>query len=163
MQNTTTSTGLLRYIQTHQTGGGLKVGKRTQWWNPFGYFTTSRQCAEWSNKLLRKNGYNVWGNAWSLHGVIPVYSGYRSAKKPKNTDKDSLIAYNQQAADNVLKYFRSDTLDKNRPYVVNMTVVDSPNIGKAYREGKSGSHTGILTWEGDRWKVTHNLHGGYVN
>ncbi|EJX02034.1 hypothetical protein EVA_09860 [gut metagenome] len=31
MQNTITSTGLLRYVQACQSGGGLKSGKRKNW------------------------------------------------------------------------------------------------------------------------------------
>lgn len=120
MQNTITNIGLLRYIQAHQSGGGLRGDKRTNWWKPFDYFTCYGQCAKWANELLRENGYSVWGDAWALTGVTPVYSGYKFVKRPKATDKDSLIAYNQQAADNVQKHFRSDTLDKSKPYVVNI-------------------------------------------
>lgn len=31
-----------------------------------------------------------------------------------------------------------------------MTVKDSDNLETAYKEGGKGSHTGILTWEGDK-------------
>ena len=152
---------LFRFIRSHQTGGGIKGGKRRHWWNLFDYFTTKGQCAGWSNTLLRKNGYRIFGDAWNLKGPRLVFNGYARVRKPKNTDRDSLVAYNQAAADNVLRNFNSGSLDKDRPYVVNLTVDGSPNMERAYKEGKDvkGSHTGILTWEGDKWKVTHNLHG----
>ena len=87
-------------------------------------------------RCLEKNGYNIHGDAWPLSGAVLIYKGYRGVKRSKVVNKNSLTTYNQGAAENVRKYFRSDTLNKNKPYVVNMTVTDSPNMEKAYKNGR---------------------------
>lgn len=67
------------------------------------------------------------------------------------------------ASDNVYKNFDSSTLDKTKPYVVNMFYNNSPALQDAYNDGRNvtGTHTGLLTYDEDKkkWIVTHNIHG----
>lgn len=147
--------GLLKYIQGYQHGGGLKGGKKR------GDSAGTLWCATWSNGLLRNNGYMINGDAWDLHNVDTVYSGYDTSKKPKTYDRTALEAYNAEATDSVYRNFDSKELDKSRPYVVNMYYKGSDKQKDAYENGNdvTGTHTGVLTYENGRWMVTHNIHG----
>ena len=144
---------------SYQTGGGLKrkAGYKA------GDKAGTDQCATWSNGVLRANNYGVYGNAWNLTGVDPVFNGYEGLRRPDTYNKDSVEMYNHAATSNVFKNFDSKTLDKSIPYVVNMFYNGSPYQETAYNEGTgvAGTHTGLLTWEGDdkngQWMVTHNI------
>lgn len=143
-----------KFIQLCQKGGGLVGG------NKEGDNVSSEQCATWMNNLLRKNGYAIYGDAWSSD-VTPVFNGYEGLEKPATYDKDAVESYNKKASWNVLTGLRHKTLDKSKPYVVNMYYKGSPYQEQAYNKGKgrTGTHTGILTYEDGSWKVTHNIHG----
>lgn len=139
----------------YQSGGGLKGGnKRCD-------KVETDQCATWSNGLLRKNGYAISGNAWGLNRVNTVFNGFDGLEKPSSYDRGKVEQYNHNATSNVYKYFDSKTLDTSKPYVVNMYYNGSPSQEDAYYNGKgvTGTHTGILTHDGKRWNVTHNIHG----
>lgn len=141
----------------YQSGGGIKGGKKK------GDKVDTTQCAAWSNGLLRENGYMPYGNAWALGNVDMLFNGFDSIPRPESFDKTAVERYNHAASDNVYRNFDSKTLDKNKPYVVNMFYNDSPALEDAYNQGKgvTGTHTGVLTWEepANRWMVTHNVHG----
>ena len=121
------------------------------------------QCATWSNSWLRDNGYITHGNAWNLKGVDTLFNGFEGLQKPSTYDRAAIEQYNHDAADSVYKNFDSSTLDKSKPYAVNMFYNGSPALQDAYNNGDSvsGTHTGILTFNPDenRWYVTHNIHG----
>lgn len=119
------------------------------------------QCAWWQNKKLRESGYIASGNAWNLNDVDVVYSGYNPENKPKEYDRKAIEEYNHNAADNVFKEFDSKTLDKDKPYVVNMYYNGSHSQEEAYNNGRgvTGTHTGLLTHENGKWWVTHNIDG----
>lgn len=138
----------------YQKGGGLKGGKKA------GDKAGTDQCAAWSNGLLRDNGYLISGNAWGLNGVDMLYNGFEGLDKPSSYDRNMVEAHNHRAAENVYHNFDSNTLDKSRPYVVNMYYNGSPSLEEAYNNGKgvTGTHTGILTHDGKQWNVTHNIH-----
>lgn len=138
-----------------QQGGGLKGGKRA------GDKAGTQQCATWSNGLLRDNGYLISGNAWGLNHVNTLFNGFDGLDKPSSYDKKAIETYNHNAAGNVYNNFDSKTLDKSKPYVVNMYFNGSHSQEEAYKDGKgvTGTHTGILTHDGNRWNVTHNIHG----
>ena len=119
------------------------------------------QCAWWQNKKLRESGYIASGNAWNLNDVDVVYSGYNPENKPTEYDRKAIEKYNHNAADNVFKEFDSKTLDKDKPYVVNMYYNGSHSQEEAYNNGRgvTGTHTGLLTHENGKWWVTHNIDG----
>lgn len=144
-----------RLLQFCQKGAGLTGGKKR------GDKVDTNECAEWSNGVLRDNGFDVSGNAWGLNGVDFVFNGYEGLEKPATYDKGKVHQYNVSASRNILKNFDSKTLDPEKAYVVNMYYADSPAQESAYNEGKgvTGTHTGILTNENGRWTVTHNIHG----
>ena len=138
-----------------QKGGGLKGGKRA------GDKVNTTQCATWSNGLLRDNGYLISGNAWGLNHADMLFNGFDGLEKPEVYNRAEVENYNHNAAGNVYTNFKSGTLNKNKPYVVNMYYNGSPAQEEAYKNGKgvTGTHTGILTHDGKEWKVTHNIHG----
>ena len=119
------------------------------------------QCAWWQNKKLRESGYIASGNAWNLNDVDVVYSGYNPENKPTEYNRKAIEEYNHNAADNVFKEFDSKTLDKDKPYVVNMYYNGSHSQEEAYNNGRgvTGTHTGLLTHENGKWWVTHNIDG----
>lgn len=121
------------------------------------------QCAQWSNSLLRNNGYLINGNAWNLGNVDTLFNGFEELEKPKAYDRRIVEDYNHAAANNVYRNFDSKTLDTSRPYAVNMYYNDSPAQEEAFNNGKgvTGTHTGILTYDepSKQWLVTHNIHG----
>lgn len=121
------------------------------------------QCATWSNRLLRNNGYLISGNAWNLNDVDTLFNGFAGLQKPQTYNRKDVEAYNHMASDNVYKNFDSSTLDKTKPYVVNMFYNNSPALQDAYNDGRNvtGTHTGLLTYDEDKkkWIVTHNIHG----
>lgn len=137
----------------YQKGGGLKGGKNR------GDAAGTKECAEWSNGLLRENGYLISGNAWGLNHVDMLFNGFDGLEKPSSYDRSKIEVYNHNAAGNVYNNFDSKTLDKSKPYVVNMYYNGSPRQEKAYNEGRgvTGTHTGILTHDGKQWNVTHNI------
>jgi hypothetical protein len=112
---------------------------------------------------LRDNGYITYGNAWNLKNVDVLYNGYKGMKKPAEYDRKAIERYNHAAADSVYKNFDSTTLDKSKPYSVNMFYNGSPAQEKAYEQGDNvtGTHTGLLTFNPsqNKWYVTHNIHG----
>ena len=122
---------------------------------------TSEQCATWSNGLLRDNGYLISGNAWGLNHVNTIFNGFEGLTKPDKYNKEEVERYNHNAAGNIFNNFDSKTLDKSKPYVVNMYYNGSPAQEEAYNNGKgvTGTHTGILTHDDKQWNVTHNIHG----
>lgn len=138
-----------------QQGGGLKGGKKR------GDKVNTEQCATWSNGLLRDNGYLISGNAWGLNHVNTLFNGFDGLDKPSSYDKEAIETYNHNAAGNVYNNFDSKTLDKSKPYVVNMYFNGSHSQEEAYKDGKgvTGTHTGILTHDGNHWNVTHNIYG----
>lgn len=124
----------------------------------------TKECAEFSNGFLRDQGYIPYGNAWNIKNADIVYSGYDTKNYPEQYDLKRVIEYNNNASNNVLKNFDSNTLNKDSYYIVNMYYDGSPSQERAYKEGKdkmSGTHTGYLQYNKDsnRWEVVHNIHG----
>lgn len=144
----------IKYVEKKQPGGIIhKNGQKCG----------TEHCAQFSNGYLRSLGYGVWGDAWDLNEVEPVYSGYDVAARPTKYDQTAVEQYNYNAADRLYKDFKSGTLDKNKTYAVNMFYKGSPNLKKAYKNGRdgiSGTHTGYLRFDpkSNRWKVVHNIH-----
>lgn len=122
--------------------------------------TWTDQCATWSNSLLRNAGYLIYGDAWNLKNVNPIFNGYTNIVRPKKFDRAAIEQRGHQATDSVYKNFDSKTLDKTKPYVVNMYVNGSPALQKAFNANGDvdGTHTGLLTHDGQKWVVTHNMH-----
>lgn len=146
--------GLLNYITSFKDGGFTGNKKK-------GDKVDTTECATWSNGTLRNLNYLISGHAWSLNDVDTLYNGYDGLSKPETYDKAEVQKYNQAATDAVLKGFKSDTLDKSQPYVVNMFYRGSKAQERAFNEGKgvTGTHTGILSYKDGQWVVTHNIHG----
>lgn len=122
-------------------------------------------CAKYGNCKLSQQGYISNGHAWTRHNnQRTIYSGYNVKNRPKTYDEDSVVKYNLEAADNVVKDFDFNNLDKNSAYTVGMYYKGSPAQERAYNEGVDGvanTHTGNLFWspEHDSWVVEHNIHG----
>lgn len=157
--------GLPSITRFQMFGGRLlqfcKVGSKMTEGVKSGSEAGTGECAEWSNTLLRDNGYDISGNAWGLNGVDVLFNGYEGLTRPESYDKSAVHRYNQAASRNVLKNFDSKTLNPDEAYVVNMYYTGSKKQEEAYNNGKgvAGTHTGVLTNENGRWVVTHNIHG----
>lgn len=124
----------------------------------------TKECAEFSNETLRDLGYIPYGNAWNIKNADIVFSGYNADNRPEEYNEEAVSLYNKNAADNVLKNFDSNTLDKNSHYIVNMYYNGSPYQKRAYSEGRdsfAGTHTGYLQYNNklNKWEVIHNIHG----
>lgn len=126
----------------------------------------TEHCAQYQNEILRKSGYNVRGNAWNLSGTKPVYSGYDVSKRPKEYSRKAVEQYNREAADNVLRNFKSASLDTTKTYVTPMYYKGSPYQEEAFRDAKdnlANTHTGFLVWRGTtpekrgEWELIHNI------
>lgn len=122
-------------------------------------------CAKYGNCKLSQQGYISNGHAWTRHNnQRTIYSGYNTKNRPTTYNEDSVVKYNSEAADNVVRDFDFNTLDKNSVYTVGMYYKGSPAQERAYNEGIDGvtnTHTGNLFWspEADSWVVEHNIHG----
>lgn len=121
------------------------------------------ECAQYRNQILRKNGYNLWGNAWQ-EGGTPVFNGYDHIKitKPTVYNRSEIAKYNEAASEAVYKLFDSKTLNPSKVYTVNMYYRGSPAQQEAFRDGENnmtGTHTGILIYKNGDWYVNHNIHG----
>ena len=122
-------------------------------------------CAKYGNCVLNNQGYISNGDAWTRHNnQRTIYSGYNTKNRPTAYNEDSVVKYNSEAADNVVRDFDFNTLDKNSVYTVGMYYKGSPAQERAYNEGIDGvtnTHTGNLFWspESDSWVVEHNIHG----
>lgn len=147
--------GLLKFVTAFKGGGDFTNGKKR------GDKVSTDQCAAWSNGTLRGLDYLISGNAWNLNDVDTLYNGYDRLERPATYSREAVQKYNQAAADSVFTGFNSATLDKSKPYVVNMFYRGSPAQEQAYNEGRgvTGTHTGILSYKNGKWVVTHNIHG----
>ena len=155
--------GPLKYNKRHSLGGSLYPDGGILDNVTRGMQVDTDQCATWSNRLLRNNGYLISGNAWNLNDVDTLFNGFTGLQKPQTYNRKDVEAYNHMASDNVYKNFDSNTLDKTKPYVVNMFYNNSPALKDAYNDGNNvtGTHTGLLTYDDSKkkWIVTHNIHG----
>lgn len=123
---------------------------------------TTEECALFANQVLRDAGYLSQGNAWNSKGSDVVFNGYDTLQRPEHYDSLAVLNYNDAASDRVFKDFDSTTLDKSRPYMVNMYYKGSPYLKEAYdngTQGRTGTHTGYLVHDGNDWNVVHNIHG----
>lgn len=136
-------------------------------------------CAKYANDTLKeyKDGKgrrlyshdNVGGHAWTRlsagKNAKMIYSGYEGTTYDKNNfSNQASDSRNFKAADRLLKEFDSNTLDKNKTYMVNMFYKGSDARRQAWVEalnGTTGTHTGNLYWNPNtnRWHVSHNIHG----
>lgn len=122
-------------------------------------------CAKYGNCVLTNQGYISKGHAWTRHNnQRTIYSGYNTKNRPTTYNENSVVKYNSEAADNVVRDFDFNTLDKNSVYTVGMYYKGSPAQEQAYNEGIDGAtntHTGNLFWspEANSWVVEHNIHG----
>lgn len=123
---------------------------------------STEECALFANQALRDAGYLAQGNAWNSKGSDIIFNGYNTLQRPEQYDSLAVLNYNNAASDRVYKDFDSNTLDKSRPYMVNMYYKGSPYLKTAYEEGtqgRTGTHTGYLVHDGNQWNVVHNIHG----
>lgn len=129
------------------------------------------QCAAYVNATLRRNGINSWGDAPRINGQFKeIFNGYddsgfsRRTADLGTTHNDSLKnirVIHDRASNAVRKNFDSKTLDKNHYYTVNMYYRNSPHTTGFYNYGTDtpGTHIGVLYYNGNRWRVNHNIHG----
>lgn len=116
-------------------------------------------CSRYANCALPKE-YRVKGDAWSRDGDT-LYNGYDDL----TVDSTNPMDYHIAAQQNLYKNFKTDTLDKNKTYMVNMYYQGSPYMKEAFDDidgnGIKGTHTGNLYWDSDTqsWRVEHNIHG----
>ena len=122
----------------------------------------TKECAAYSNDHLRKEGANIYRNAWNST-VGQYLSGYEGLKRPdKNASYWELQNYNYNAADNLANKLDTTTLNRNLDYPVNLYYSDSPHAREAFNDGtqgRTGSHTGYLRNINGSWKLIHNVHG----
>lgn len=127
--------------------------------------TDTPECAAWSNRELRKKGYNIWGDAWtrSNQRVKKVFSGYDDMEKPEEYSYRAYKDYVLGAADNVKKNFDWRDLEEND--IVGLYFRGSPNYQKAFNEGANGeaqTHTGHVVYRKRKPYIVHNVHGDIV-
>lgn len=120
-------------------------------------------CAKWRNDQLRKEGYEIYGHAWTTPNFADkVYSGFDTLKRPKNPSKQELEDYSAAAAENFAQNFTLDALDPSQTYVVGTTYKGSPNKKLAFEDGIKGeanTHTGYAKYENGKWMFHSNVHG----
>ena len=121
--------------------------------------TNTNNCSQYANHALPE-GYRVRGDAWNRDGKI-LFNGYDGLELDSTNAMDHHLAAQQ----NLYKNFKSDSLDKNQTYLVNMYYKGSPYTDEAFADtdgnGIKGTHTGNLYYDekSGRWKVEHNIHG----
>lgn len=120
-------------------------------------------CSQYANRAL-PDGYRVYGDAWSRDGKV-IFNGYDGLNLESKMPMDHHLAAQQ----NLYKNFDSNTLNKNKTYMVNMYYRGSPHMQNAFEDadgnGIKGTHTGNLYWDSDTnsWRVEHNIHGTIYN
>ena len=151
------------------------------WWNDltgmknyaYGNFATTpngkhtKECAHYSNAVLRNRGYkNIIGDAWTRaanSGMKKITSGYDGLTKPAEWDESDVHDYLQSAANNFIN--NVDTTALNPYDVIGLYYPDSPNMKKAFEQGRWGetqTHTGHIAVGNDGTHyVVHNV-GGHL-
>lgn len=131
------------------------------------------ECAKWANNELRRNypGMSIGGHAWNRfrYGQVndpSAYSGY-SGMSDNYYPRDNYR--NFVASQRFAQGIDTTKLDKTRPYLLNMWYQGTQlrNSNQAYNEGYksdnlgriTGTHTGNLYWNGNQWRVNHNMSG----
>ena len=123
----------------------------------------TNNCSQYANRALPKE-YRVRGDAWSRDGNI-LFNGYENLSIDSTNPMDHHLAA-QQA---LYKNFNTDSLDKNKTYMVNMYYQGSPYMQTAFEDTDGnnikGTHTGNLYWDANTnsWRVEHNIHGTIHN
>lgn len=126
----------------------------------------TEHCAEWSNRELRKMGYDIWGDAWTRTnnpGLTKVISGYDGLDRPSEYKYSDVKEYLLDAADNVKKGL--DWRDLQEGDMVGMYFRTSPSLKKAYEKGANGeaqTHTGHVVYRNGKPYVAHNVHGDVI-
>lgn len=126
----------------------------------------TEHCAEWSNRELRKMGYDIWGDAWTRTnnpGLTKVISGYDGLERPSEYKYSDVKEYLLDAADNVKKGL--DWRDLQEGDMVGMYFRTSPSLKKAYEKGANGeaqTHTGHVVYRNGKPYVAHNVHGDVI-
>lgn len=126
----------------------------------------TEHCAQWSNRELRKMGYDIWGDAWTRTnnpGLTKVISGYDGLTRPEKYKYSDVKEYLLDAADNVKKGL--DWRDLQEGDMVGMYFRTSPSLKKAYEQGANGeaqTHTGHVVYRNGKPYVVHNVHGDVI-
>jgi hypothetical protein len=77
---------------------------------------------------MRDEGYIANGDAWTRHNnQKTIYSGFNTDERPDTYNRDYVVNYNLNAADNVASNFDINTLDKDSMYSVGMYYMGSPS------------------------------------
>lgn len=174
------------YIPKHQSpaGGITLIGEDRRkglkervkaWWNDLpkdysdGMCATDSQgnpikeCAQYSNHVLRKQGLTSKGDAWTrvpFSGAKVLYSGY-DKNIPKEYTDSVYWAYLNGVADKIAHQIDPNTLQDYD--IVSLIAQGSGVTQKAYNEGKKHgrihTHTGHIRVgnDGERY-VVHNVH-----
>ena len=127
----------------------------------------TKECAHYSNAVLRNRGYkNIIGDAWTRaanSGMKKITSGYDGLTKPAEWDESDAHDYLQSAANNFIN--NVDTTALNPYDVIGLYYPDSPNMKKAFEQGRWGetqTHTGHIAVGNDGTHyVVHNV-GGHL-
>lgn len=127
----------------------------------------TKECAHYSNSILRNRGYkNIIGDAWTRaanSGMKKITSGYDGLTKPAEWDESDAHDYLQSAANNFIN--NVDTTALNPYDVIGLYYPDSPNMKKAFEQGRWGetqTHTGHIAVGNDGTHyVVHNV-GGHL-
>lgn len=148
----------------------------TQSWEPTTY------CAKWANDSLRHykdskgrpryTGDEITGHAWTRlsSGIAKMlYSGYDGTHYDRSAYSDEASdTRNHLAADTFKENFNTESLDKDKVYLVNMYYDGSHKRKDAWENGKkgiTGTHTGNLYFDPhtNTWQVSHNIYGTVRN
>lgn len=128
------------------------------------------ECATYSNTIMRNLGINARGDAYQVgRFYTPVLNGYDGMEVNSGASRNQIINTHRAAADKVKEFFDESQLDKDHVYPVNMYYNTSPHMKDFYEKAIKektdtfGTHTGLLVWDGDKWVVTHNIHGKIYN
>lgn len=152
---------------------GLTIPKKPV--DRFGNLT--KECATYVNTQLRGMGINAGGDAYQMgRRYNDFVDGYKNVDITPNmvgySHNDSIqkirnIHY--AAADNVKRNLDMSLMRKNHIYPVNMYYKTSPHMidfyNKAIKENTKtpATHIGYAYWDGNTWRVTHNIHGKIHN
>ena len=130
---------------------------------------TTDECAEYSNSILRGEGFNIWGDAWTRgphkdNNNQKILSGYSGLSKPKSWDEQAVENY----LNNAVKNFAAnvDTTQFKQNDIVGIHAAGSGHQKEAYNNGYGEdvqTHTGhiVIGQDGTHY-VIHNVDGRVV-
>ena len=128
------------------------------------------ECATYVNTQLRNMGINAGGDAYQMGRRYKDFvNGYDGMTLVPLSDTDAIRTVHFKAADALKNNLDTLQMRKNHVYPVNMYYKTSGHMQDFYNRalkentGTPATHVGYAYWDGNTWRVTHNIHGKIHN